>query len=147
MDITYIQSSRHYREIILVPSDLTILPALDDESFLSSAELRRNPSCIPHVSHCRQLHSSEATPDPRVLFGSELIVRHATMPHDRSIQAPDIAQVQPSENHFAKCGDSLPQRLFPHILIICSCTSTVTLHIRREGWPPHTHSDRLKPNG
>jgi hypothetical protein len=147
MDITYIQSSRHYREIILVPSDLTILPALDDESFLSSAELRRNPSCFPHVSHCRQLNASETTPDPSVLFGSELIVRHATMPHVRSIQAPDIAQDQPSENDFAKCGDSLPQRLFPHILIIYSGTSTVTLHIRREGWPQQTHSDRLNPNG
>jgi hypothetical protein len=118
MDLTYVQSSRHYREGFLVPSDLTIPPILDDEYFLSSAELRRIPSCIPHVSYCRQLNSSETTPDLRVLFGSELIVRNATMPHVRSIQAPDLAQGQPSENNFAKCGDSLPQRLFPHILSV-----------------------------
>jgi hypothetical protein len=118
VDIAYVQSSRHYRESFLVPSDLTVPPVLDDGSFLSSAELRRIPSCIPHVSHCRQLNSSETTPDPRALFGSELIVRDVTMPHVRSIQALDIAQVQPSENNFAKCGDSLPQRLFPHILSV-----------------------------
>jgi hypothetical protein len=69
-----------------------------------------------------------------VLFGSELIVDDATMPRVRAIQTPEVGRVQLPAKPFREM-----RRLFAaeavSAYIAFPCTSTVTLHIGREGWP------------